>query len=83
MTLGRLLDRLGDQVGGTTDGHQVGRLVVLDRFDGDRAAFGFADHAEIRPVLSSIMRVNLSMRVPVVGPAGPTTSSRTGSTGPT
>ena len=37
----------------------------------------------IRPVFSSIMSVNLSMRVAVVGPAGPTTSSRTGSTGPT
>ncbi|MNR45094.1 hypothetical protein D3C85_1639090 [compost metagenome] len=38
---------------------------------------------EIRPVFSSIMSVNLSMRVAVVGPAGPTTSSPTGSTGPT
>ena len=36
-----------------------------------------------RPVSFSIWRVNLSMRVAVVGPAGPTTSSRTGSTGPT
>ena len=34
-------------------------------------------------VCSSIWRVNLSMQVAVVGPAGPTTSSRTGSTGPT
>ena len=31
----------------------------------------------------SMVGVNLSMRVAVVGPAGPTTSSRTGSTGPT
>ena len=37
----------------------------------------------IRPVLPSMVSVNLSMRVEVVGPAGPTTSSRTGSTGPT
>ena len=37
----------------------------------------------IRPVSPSIISVNLSMRVAVVGPAGPTTSSRTGSTGPT
>ena len=36
-----------------------------------------------RPVLSSSSSVNLSMRVAVVGPAGPTTSSPTGSTGPT
>ena len=36
-----------------------------------------------RPVLASIVSVNLSIRVEVVGPAGPTTSSRTGSTGPT
>ncbi len=35
------------------------------------------------PVSASIISVNLSMRVAVVGPAGPTTSSRTGSTGPT
>ena len=35
------------------------------------------------PVFASIVSVNLSMRVAVVGPAGPTTSSRTGSTGPT
>jgi hypothetical protein len=49
----------------------------------DRAALGLADHAEIRPVCASIISVNLSMRVAVVGPAGPTTSSRTGSTGPT
>ena len=35
------------------------------------------------PVSASICRVNLSMRVAVVGPAGPTTSLRTGSTGPT
>jgi hypothetical protein len=35
------------------------------------------------PVFASISSVNLSMRVAVVGPAGPTTSSRTGSTGPT
>jgi fumarate hydratase class I len=32
---------------------------------------------------ASIISVNLSIRVAVVGPAGPTTSSRTGSTGPT
>ena len=37
----------------------------------------------ISPVFASIISVNLSMRVEVVGPAGPTTSSRTGSTGPT
>ena len=36
-----------------------------------------------RPVAASIWRVNLSMRVAVVGPAGPTASSRTASTGPT
>ncbi len=35
------------------------------------------------PVFSSIRSVNLSMRVAVVGPAGPTASPRTGSTGPT
>ena len=35
------------------------------------------------PVWASTWRVNLSIRVAVVGPAGPTTSSRTGSTGPT
>ena len=35
------------------------------------------------PVCASIISVNLSIRVAVVGPAGPTTSSRTGSTGPT
>ena len=37
----------------------------------------------MRPVCASIISVNLSMRVAVVGPAGPTTSSLTGSTGPT
>ena len=37
----------------------------------------------MRPVSASIMSVNLSIRVAVVGPAGPTASSRTGSTGPT
>src|SRR3990167_2013754 len=42
----RLLDRLGDQVGCTADGHQVHGLVVLDCFDGNRAALGFTDHAE-------------------------------------
>ncbi|CSC38661.1 Uncharacterised protein [Vibrio cholerae] len=35
------------------------------------------------PTSSSIMSVNLSIRVEVVGPAGPTTSSPTASTGPT
>ena len=38
---------------------------------------------EIRPVFSNIIRVKPSIRVAVVGPAGPITSSRTGSTGPT
>jgi hypothetical protein len=42
----RLLDRLGDQVSGAADSHQVHGLVVLDRFDGNRAAFGLADHAQ-------------------------------------
>src|SRR3990167_7372556 len=42
----RLLDSLGDQVGGTADGHQVHGLVVLDRLDGNRAALGLADHAQ-------------------------------------
>jgi hypothetical protein len=37
----------------------------------------------IKPVRASSWSVNLSIRVAVVGPAGPTTSSRTGSTGPT
>ena len=36
-----------------------------------------------RPVFPSIVSMNLSMRREVVGPAGPTTSSRTASTGPT
>ena len=35
---------------------------------------------EIRPVCANIISVNLSMRVAVVGPAGPTASSPTGST---
>jgi len=34
-----------------------------------------------KPVSASIWRVNLSMRVAVVGPAGPMTSSRTGRPG--
>jgi hypothetical protein len=55
---------------------------LLDRLDRRRAALGLADHAQ-QAGLSSICSVNLSMRVAVVGPAGPTTSSRTGSTGPT
>ena len=37
----------------------------------------------ISPVWASIISVKPSMRVAVVGPAGPTASSRTGSTGPT
>ena len=36
-----------------------------------------------KPVRSNMRRVNLSIRVAVVGPAGPMTSSRTASTGPT
>ncbi len=35
------------------------------------------------PACASIGSTNRSMREEVVGPAGPTTSSRTGSTGPT
>ena len=36
----------------------------------------------MRPVFASTGSTNLSMRELVVGPAGPTTSSRTASTGP-
>jgi hypothetical protein len=56
--------------------------VLADRLDGRRAALGLADHADEARLLEHLS-VNLSMRVAVVGPAGPTTSSRTGSTGPT
>ena len=76
------LDGLGDEVGCAADGHEVDGLELADGVDGGGAALGFADHAE-RPVSASIWRVNLSMRVAVVGPAGPTASSRTASTGPT
>ena len=78
----RVLDRLGDQVGRAADGHQVDGLVLLiaSMAAGPRSALPTMPS---RPVSASIWRVNLSMRVAVVGPAGPTTSSRTGSTGPT
>ena len=80
----RRADGLGHQVGGATDRHQVARLVFPDRVDRDRAALGLADHADQAGLyMSSIISVNLSMRVAVVRPAGPTASSRTGSTGPT
>ncbi|MCY1220494.1 hypothetical protein D9M72_325090 [compost metagenome] len=39
-------DRLGHQVGGAADGHQVGRTVLLDRLDRHRAALGLADHGD-------------------------------------
>ena len=39
-----MLDGFGYQIGGAAHGHQIGALVVFDGFDGDRAAFGFADH---------------------------------------
>ncbi len=42
----RGLDGLADEVGGAAHGHQVGRLVLLDRLDGDRAALGLADHRD-------------------------------------
>src|SRR3989344_214136 len=42
----RLLDRLGDQISSAANGHQVHGLVVLDRFEGNRAALGFTDHAQ-------------------------------------
>src|SRR3990167_7700836 len=42
----RLLARLGDQISSAANGHQVHGLVVLDRFDGNRAALGLADHAQ-------------------------------------
>ena len=42
----RGLDRLGDQVRGAADSHQVDRLVLADRLDRCRAAFGLADHAQ-------------------------------------
>jgi hypothetical protein len=39
-------DRLGHQVRGTADRHEVGRLVLADRLDRRRAALGLADHAD-------------------------------------
>ena len=42
----RLADRLGDQIGGAADGHQVGGLVLADRLDRHRAALGLADHRD-------------------------------------
>ena len=39
-----VLNGFTDQVGGATDGHEVGTLVFFDSFNGDRAALGFADH---------------------------------------
>jgi hypothetical protein len=39
-------DGLRHQVGGAAHGHQVGRLVVLDRLDRGRAALGLADHRD-------------------------------------
>ncbi len=42
----RALDGLGDQVGGSADGHEVDGVELADGVDGGRAALGFADHAE-------------------------------------
>src|SRR3546814_8940086 len=43
--LGRA-DRLGDQIRGAADRHQIRALVLLDRFDRDRATLGLADHRD-------------------------------------
>jgi hypothetical protein len=76
------MNRLRHQVGRAAHRHQVDRAELADRLNRRRPALGLAHHPQ-QPVSASICRVNLSMRVAVVGPAGPTTSSRTGSTGPT
>ena len=56
---------------------------LVERFDMYPIDMIYKKTLEIKPVCDNIISVNLSMRVAVVGPAGPTTSSRTGSTGPT
>src|ERR1039457_1041480 len=38
----RMLDRLGNEVGGAADRHQVCSAVLFDRIDGDGAALGFS-----------------------------------------
>src|SRR6185437_6150897 len=42
----RAADGLRDEVGRTTDGHQICGLMFLDCLDGDGAAFGLADHGD-------------------------------------
>jgi len=76
------LNGFADEVGCAADGHEVDGLVVADGFDGGGAAFGFADHAQEAGVFEHLAG-ELVQRVAVVGPAGPTASSRTASTGPT
>jgi len=66
---------LGIGIGGTAEKAMLlAKQSLMDPIDiQELIARGPRDHC----------RVNLSMRVAVVGPAGPITSSRTGSTGPT
>ena len=40
------LYRLGDQIGGTADGHHVSRFIVLDRLNGGRTTLGLANHRD-------------------------------------
>ena len=57
--------------------------VRVNPLDGEWTAQDLAAIMPARPVPESMDSVNLSIRVEVVGPAGPTTSLPTGSTGPT
>ena len=75
-------DRLGYEIGRAADGDEVGGAVSLDSLDRCWAALGFADHDKEARRRQHRLGEPI-MRVDVVGPAGPTTSSRTAATGPT
>jgi hypothetical protein len=72
-------DCLGHEIGRAADRNEIGGAMSLDGLD-RRSALPIMTR---RPVAASTVSVNASMRVDVVGPAGPTTSPRTAATGPT
>ena len=67
----RALDRLRDEISGAAHRHQVGALVLADRLDRRPGRARPCRSSRSSPVCASIISVNLSIRVAVVGPGGP------------